>query len=148
MGALPNPVSSSRSVRAQERQSQSARRQTQPPTKRPARKLSLNADTLTKGHPRAQFWESGVMLGVNVVLMGTAIVTLTHLIPYQMTQQAKLQELRSEESNMAQSLENLKQEYERSKSPEVAQRIAQEQGNLMRINQKRVFLIPSGQKVQ
>jgi hypothetical protein len=148
MGALPNPVSSSRSVRAQERQSQSARRQAQSPTKRPARKLSLNAETLTKDHPRAQFWESGVMLGMNILLMGTAIVTLTHLIPNQMTQQAKLQELRSEESNMAQSLKDLKQEYERSKSPEVAQRIAQEQGNLMRANQKRVFLIPAGQKVQ
>jgi hypothetical protein len=148
MGALPNPVSSSRSVRAQERQSQSARRQAQSPTKRPARKLSLNAETLTKDHPRGQFWESGVMLGMNILLMGTAIVTLAHLIPYQMTQQAKLQELRSEESNMAQSLQDLKQEYERSKSPEVAQRIAQEQGNLMRANQKRVFLIPAGQKVQ
>jgi hypothetical protein len=148
MGALPNPVSSSRSVRAQERQSQSARRQAQSPTKRPARKLSLNAETLTKDHPRAQFWESGVMLGMNILLMGTAVVTLTHLIPHQMTQQAKLQELRSEESNMAKSLQDLKQEYERSKSPEVAQRIAQEQGNLMRVNQKRVFLIPAGQKVQ
>jgi hypothetical protein len=148
MGALPNPVSSSRSVRAQERQSQPARRQAQSPTKRPARKLSLNAETLTKDYPRAQFWESGVMLGMNILLMGTAIVTLAHLIPNQMTQQAKLQELRSEESNMAQNLENLKQEYERSKSPEVAQRIAQEQGNLMRANQKRVFLIPAGQKVQ
>jgi hypothetical protein len=148
MGALPNPVSSSRSVRAQGRQSRSAGRQAQSPTKRPARKLSLNAETLTKDHPHGQFWESGVMLGMNILLMGTAIVTLAHLIPYQMTQQAKLQELRSEESNMAQNLEDLRQEYEQSKSPEVAQRIAQEQGNLMRANQKRVFLIPAGQKIQ
>lgn len=87
------------------------------------------------------------MLGMNILLMGTAIVTLAHLIPYQMTQQAKLQELRSEESNMAQTLENLKKEYELSQSPEVAQRIAQEQGNLMRANYKRVFTIPA-QKVQ
>ncbi len=148
MGALPNPVSSSRSLRAQDRQSQAVHRQSPSPAKRSARKLSLNAETLTKNHPRAQFWESGVMLGMNIVLMGTAIATLAHLIPHQMTQQAKLQELRSEESNMAQSLENLKQEYERSQSPEIAQRIAQEQGNLMRANQKRVFYIPSGQKVQ
>jgi hypothetical protein len=148
MGALTNPVSSSRSPRVQDRQSQAVHRQAQSPAKRSARKLSLNADTLTKNHPRAQLWESGVMLGMNILLMGTAITTLAHLIPHQMTQQAKLQELRSEESHMAQNLENLKQDYERSKSPEMAQRIAQEQGNLMRVNQKRVLWIPSGQKVQ
>ncbi len=88
------------------------------------------------------------MLGMNILMMGTAIATLAHLIPHQMTQQAKLQELRFEESSMAQNLKDLKQEYEQSKSPEMAQRIAQEQGNLMRANQKRVFYIPSGQKVQ
>jgi hypothetical protein len=147
MGALPNPVSSSRSPRAKDRQSQSARRQAQSPAQRPARKLSLNADALTKDLSRARFWESGVMLGMNILLMGTAIVTLAHLIPYQMTQQAKLQELRSEESNMAQTLANLKKEYELSQSPEIAQRIAQEQGNLMRANYKRVFTIPA-QKIQ
>ncbi len=127
-----------------------ALRQKREAAKRPAKEQKVRSKVakLAKDHPLNLLWESGVILGVNVVLLGTAIVTLANLIPNHMTQQAKLQELQSEESSMTKNLQQLKQEYELNKTPEMAQRIAQEQGNLLRANQKQVILINPPQKVQ
>jgi hypothetical protein len=97
----------------------------------------------------ARLWESGLILSMNTVLIGTAVVTLAHLVPYQFNQRAKLQEISREESQVAQNLQNLKQTYQRSQSPETAQRIAQEQGSLMRADQLKVFPLSQGvQQVQ
>jgi hypothetical protein len=97
----------------------------------------------------SRIWESGFILGMNGVLIGTALVTLANLVPNQLTQHAKLKEISREESQVAQNLQELQQTYQRSQSPETAQRIAQEQGSLMRADQLKVFQIPEGtQQVQ
>lgn len=88
-------------------------------------------------------WESGFILGMNLLLMGTAVVTLAHLVPHQFSQQAKLQELRQEKSQVAQNLQTLKQDYIRGQSPAEAKRIAEDQGNLMQPNRMQVFWLKS-----
>jgi cytoskeletal protein RodZ len=99
----------------------------------------LRSELLQPDSHAAKVWESGLILGVNAVLIGTALVTLAHLVPYQMTQQAKLKEVSKENAQVSQNLQRLQQDYKRSQSPEAAQRIAEDQGNLMQPNQKQVY---------
>jgi hypothetical protein len=87
-----------------------------------------------------KLWESGMALGINLVLISTAIVTLTHLLPYQLTQHAKLKEIRAEESNLSQDIQTLEQSYKQNQTPDAAQRIAQQQGNLMPVGRLSVVL--------
>ncbi len=148
MSALPNSSPSPRDRTAKHPQTDPSRR------KQPARKQERAQKDDSAAAPRAnehaaRLWESGLILGMNAVLIGTAAVTLAHLVPYQLTQRAKLQEISREESQIAKSLQELQQTYQHSQSPETAQRIAQEQGSLMPANQLKVFQIPqSSQKVQ
>ena len=107
--------------------------------------VSKKSAISTKAEPRpvpTKLWESGMILGVNVVLISTALVTLTHLVPFQLNQHAKLKEIRAEESSLAQDIKALEESYERNQTPEAAQRIAQQQGNLMPINHLSVVLTP------
>jgi hypothetical protein len=144
MSALPNSIPSPRDRRSKQQLAQ-------------RRQLSKNqggADKaqskVTSAHDhKARVWESGLVLGMNAVLIGTAIVTLANLVPYQLTQREKLKEISREESQVAQSLQELQETYKRSQSPETAQRIAQEQGSLMKADQLKVFQVPqSPQRVQ
>jgi hypothetical protein len=135
MSALPNPVPPSR--KAQRQSALAAQR---------AQRLSGNAKpasakTSSDVRPAStKLWESGMVLGVNTVLISTAIVTLAHLVPHQLTQHAKLKQIRAEESSLAQDIQTLQQNYEQNMSPEAAQRVAQQQGNLMPANQMNVVL--------
>jgi hypothetical protein len=148
MSALPKSVPSPRDRRAKDPSADPAHRKKSVRRQERAQK----ADSATAPRPNehtARLWESSLILGMNAVLIGTAAATLAHLVPYQLTQRAKLQEISREESQIAQSLQELQQTYQSSQSPETAQRIAQEQGSLMRANQLKVFQIPqSSQKVQ
>jgi hypothetical protein len=151
MSALPKSASSPQSRGPKDQEKLSALRQKRAAAKRPPKEkqeVKSKVAAIAKDHPLTLLWESSAILGVNVLLLGTAIVTLVNLIPNQMTQQAKLQELRAEESSISKNLQQLKQDYERNQTPEMAQRIAQEQGNLLRANQKQVILITPTQKVQ
>lgn len=96
----------------------------------------------------AKLWESGMVLGVNAILIGTAVVTLAHLVPYQLRQHAKLKEIRAEESSLSQNIQALEHSYEQNKSPEAAQRVAQQQGNLMPIGRMNVILTEPAVKAQ
>ncbi|WP_404789917.1 hypothetical protein [Altericista sp. CCNU0014] len=148
MSALPNSVPSPRDRGSKHPSTDRARRKSS--SRRRDREQQADSAAVARSEEHtARIWESGLILGVNAVLIGTAAVTLANLVPYQLTQRAKLQEIRREESQIAQSLQELQQTYQRSQSPETAQRIAQEQGSLMRANQLKVFQIPqSPQKVQ
>ncbi len=144
MSALPNSVPSPRDRRSKQLLAQ--RRQLSKNQSGAAKERSK----ATSAHDhKARVWESGLVLGMNAVLIGTAIVTLANLVPYQLTQREKLKEISREESQVAQSLQELQETYKRSQSPETAQRIAQEQGSLMKADQLKVFQIPqSPQRVQ
>ncbi len=114
-----------------------------------ARRLSegsLNVAPKKLVEPRpapTKLWESGMILGVNVVLISTALVTLTHLVPFQLSQHAKLKEIRAEESSLSQDIKALEQNYAQNQTPEAAQRVAQQQGNLMPLNHLSVVLTPN-----
>lgn len=148
MSALPNSAPSPRDRRSKHPASDPSRRKPSD-RKRERAQTSASVPAAQANEHTARLWESGLILGMNAVLIGTAAVTLANLVPYQLTQSAKLKEISREESQIAQNLQELQQTYQRSQSPETAQRIAQEQGSLMRANQLKVFQIPqSSQKVQ
>ena len=148
MSALPNSIPAPRDRRSKSQTDQLARRRQQA-KKNQNRFQERSVSTPVVNDYKARIWESGLILGMNVLLIGTALVTLANLVPNQLTQQAKLKEISREESQVAQNLQELQQSYQRSQSPETAQRIAQEQGSLMRANQLKVFQIPEeNQKVQ
>lgn len=144
MSALPNLVPPSRqrqsSLAAQRAERLSGIKAVQSPSTLAGRAEARLAST--------KLWESGMVLGVNAVLISTAIVTLAHLVPYQLTQHAKLKEIRAEESTLSLDIQTLKQSYEQNQSPEAAQRVAQQQGNLMPADQVNVVLTHPAAKAQ
>jgi hypothetical protein len=148
MSALPNSIPAPRDRRSKSQTDQLARRR-QKAKKNQNRFEERSSSAPVVNDYKARLWESGLILGMNVVLIGTALVTLANLVPNQLTQRAKLKEISREESQVAQNLQELQQTYQRSQSPETAERIAQEQGSLMRADQLKVFQIPDGeQKIQ
>lgn len=144
MSALPNSIPSPRDRRSKQQLAQ--RRQLY---KNQSGADKARSKAASAHDHKARVWESGLVLGMNAVLIGTAIVTLANLVPYQLTQREKLKEISREESQVAQSLQELQETYKRSQSPETAQRIAQEQGSLMKADQLKVFQVPQSlQRVQ
>jgi Pyruvate/2-oxoacid:ferredoxin oxidoreductase gamma subunit len=149
MSALPNSIPSRRDLRSKSQSDQLSRRRQLAQKNQNRVKEERSTSASVAYDYKARVWESGLILGMNVVLIGTALVTLANLVPNQLTQRAKLKEISREESQVAQNLQALQQTYQRGQSPEMAQRIAQEQGSLMRADQLKVFQIPQGdQKVQ
>jgi hypothetical protein len=147
MSALPNPSPAPRR-RSKSQSDQLARRRKLSQEKNRFQQENRSASAVVNDYA-SRIWESGFILGMNGVLIGTALVTLANLVPNQLTQHAKLKEISREESQVAQNLQELQQTYQRSQSPQTAQRIAQEQGSLMRADQLKVFQIPEGtQQVQ
>jgi|GEM_PF-3359454 len=89
----------------------------------------------------ARTTETATVLGVNVILIGTCLYTLSHMLPHQLTQQAKLQEIKGEVSRTTEQIEQLKRAHERSLTPEVSRRISEEQGHLIRKNKRNLVWI-------
>lgn len=94
-------------------------------------------------HPKfiACTTEAATVLGVNVLLIGTCLHTLGNMLPHQLTQEAKLQEIKGEVSRTSAQIEQLKQSHERSLIPEVSRRISEEQGHLIRKNKRNLVWI-------
>jgi hypothetical protein len=136
MSALPNPAPKSRNQRLDKRKlGQMQRRLRSVPDQ-------ARVEVTRPTSQRAHLWESGLILGMNTVLISTALVTLAQLIPFQLTQQAKLKEISAEQTQVKQNLQRLKQDYQRGQSPESALRIAEDQGNLMKANRKQIYWMP------
>jgi hypothetical protein len=108
----------------------------------------VNAQAIARRHTSQIIFESTAILGVNLVLIGTAVFTLANLIPQQLTQNQKLQEVRLEEVQVANQIQDLNQAHERSQDPQVQRRIAEEQGSFMRADKQQVVLMNSAKKVQ
>ncbi len=146
MSALPNPIPPSRQAQRQSTlAAQRAQRLSGGKASKPS--SSFKAASEVTSAP-TKLWESGMVIGVNTILIGTAIATLAHLVPHQLTQHAKLKQIRAEESSLAQDIQTLQQNYEQNMSPEAAQRVAQQQGNLMPANQVNVVLTHPSAKAQ
>lgn len=88
-----------------------------------------------------QALEVTTKLGINLLCATVAISSLVHLLPYQLEQQAKLQDIRSEVSQTAHRVDELQTRYKRSFDPNVAKQIVQEQSQLIEVHQRKIVWI-------
>jgi uncharacterized protein YpmB len=90
---------------------------------------------------RTQVLEVTTQLGVNLVLGGFAAVSLIHLIPYQLKQQAKLQTLQAEVKSAQSRVDLLQAQYQNSLNPQTVSQIVEQQNNLIRTNQRKIVWV-------
>lgn len=83
--------------------------------------------------------ESSVKLAVNLLLSGAAIVALVQLLPHQLSQRAKLQDLRAEVGTTEQRVSRLRSDFNRYFDPYQARSIMQEQTNRVDANQRAII---------
>jgi hypothetical protein len=107
----------------------------------PQRNSRRNSKRLPKTDPGVAV-EIGMKLVVNGILSVAAIAALVRLLPYQFTQQAKLQEIRLEVSETEARVNTLRQNFNRYFDPTQAKKVMQEQSPRLDPNQRRVILLP------
>jgi hypothetical protein len=101
-------------------------------------RLSNSAQTPRQANHRSHAIESAIMLGVNFLLGGIAIAGLAQLVPQSLSDQAKVQSLDTEVKQTKQRVNDLQVTYKLNSDPKQFQRIAQEEGNLIAANQRRI----------
>jgi hypothetical protein len=90
-------------------------------------------------HPyRAVAGETTAKLVVNLVLCAAAITGLVQLLPYHLSQQAKLREVRSEVKRAEERVKNLRTDFSHSFDSGQAQSIMQEQSYLVDPSKRQV----------
>jgi uncharacterized membrane-anchored protein YhcB (DUF1043 family) len=88
-------------------------------------------------------------LGVNVLLGIIAISTLIKLVPYNLTQQKRLEEVRSEVVKLDERVDELRAEFDRHFDPHQSMHVMQEQSARVNPNQRQiVWLTPSATTAQ
>lgn len=85
--------------------------------------------------------EASTKLGVNLLLAAIAVSALAQLLPYQLTQREKLQEMQAEVNLTSQRINQLEVQYKRSSQPQEVKRIVQEQSNLIDASNHKVVWI-------
>lgn len=90
---------------------------------------------------RAVCLEIALKLVVNGALIWIAIATLAELIPYQLAQQSKLREIRSEVENTERRVDIWRDRFSRSFDPLQAESIIQEQTNLSHPNRRPIVWV-------
>lgn len=91
--------------------------------------------------------ETTARLAVNVVLCAAAIAGLVKLLPYHLSQQAKLRELRTEVKRTDERVKSLRADFGRTFGPGQAKSVMQEQSYRVDPNQRPVYLQePSSQE--
>ncbi len=85
--------------------------------------------------------ENTAKLFVNIVLVAGAVSALAKLLPYNISQQAKLQEISTEVKLTESRVTALQADFNRSFDPEQAKKIMQEQSSRVDPKQRPVFLI-------
>jgi cell division protein FtsB len=86
--------------------------------------------TQNRVEQRTQMVETVFIVGINSLLIGVGIYTLSNLLPHQLAQHQKLQAIRAEAAETNLRIEQLKSDYKSSFSARERQRIAEEQGYL------------------
>lgn len=90
---------------------------------------------------RVMALETTAKLTVNVVLSAIAIAGLVKLLPYQLSQQEKLQEIHSEVQQTEARVNRLRTDFNRYFDPQQATIIMQEQSNRVAPEQRQVILL-------
>lgn len=128
MNALPSPPPNS--ARLQRRISRQSLRQTSKRAKSPYRVVAV---------------EIGAKLGVNLLLAIAAGVTLVRLVPYNISQQAKLAELQAETTKAEERVNVLQESFNRYFDPHQVNIIMQEESNRISENQRRIIFLQPDQ---
>lgn len=100
----------------------------------------------TKRHTRsdrALAIEIAIKLIANSVLSIAALAALVKLLPYQFSQQAKLQEIRLEVNETEAEVHTLRSNFHRYFDPTQAKKVMQEQSPRLDPNQRRIVLMPA-----
>lgn len=116
----------------------------QSPTKpnlRPKKPLTRPVDARRQHSQTSQFWETIALLTVSVLLSSVAIVSLYKMISLQVSQQAKLREVRSEVNRVEARVNRLQAQYDRNHDPQESSRIVEEQSSLIEAQQLRVVWV-------
>jgi ribonuclease D len=115
-----------------------------PPTRQPVeprRRTAPRAQRRPRHHSyRSIAGETTARLAVNFVLCAAAIAGLVQLLPYHLSQQAKLREVRAEVKRSEERLNSLRADFRRSFDPGQAKSVMQEQSYRVDANQRPVFL--------
>lgn len=106
-----------------------------PPPVRPRRAASHRAKQQRKQSQRAIATEVGAKLAVNVVLAIAAVSALSRLIPYNLTQQKKLEQLQTEVEVVENRVDQLQNEFTYYFDPQQTARGMQRQSNRLFPNQ-------------
>jgi outer membrane murein-binding lipoprotein Lpp len=85
--------------------------------------------------------ENTAKLVVNMVLVVGVVSALVKLLPYNLSQQTKLQEISTEVNQTEKRVTDLRADFNRSFAPEQAQKIMAEQSNRVDPKQRPIFLI-------
>lgn len=83
---------------------------------------------------------------VNIVLSAAAIAGLVQLLPYHLSQQAKLREIRAEVKRTEGRVHNLRSDFSRSFDPGQAKSVMQEQSYRVDPNQRQIVWQEQGPK--
>ncbi len=81
---------------------------------------------------------------VNLGLVGGGLVALMQLLPYYFSQQEKLTALEQAEKAAQARVTQLQQELKQDRHPQAQERIAQEDANLIRPDQRRIVWVKPG----
>ncbi len=93
-------------------------------------------------HPyRGIALENTAKLVVNMVLVAGAVSALVKLLPYNISQQAKLQEISTEVQQTESRVADLQTDFKRSFAPEQAKIIMAEQSSRVDPRQRPVFIV-------
>jgi outer membrane murein-binding lipoprotein Lpp len=90
--------------------------------------------------------ETTAKLTANVVLSAVAIAGLVKLLPYQLSQQEKLQEIQTEVQQTETRVNRLRTDFNRYFDPQQATIIMQEQSNRVAPGQRQVILVDKSTK--
>lgn len=97
---------------------------------------------------QARALEIIVMLAVNALLSATAVVALVQLIPYQRSQQAKLQEIQSQVEVAQERVDQVQGQFNRNFDPQQARQIMQEQTNRIDPKQRQVVWVQTNPEAE
>jgi outer membrane murein-binding lipoprotein Lpp len=120
----------------------SAQPSLRPPNPRSSRRAASRRSP--RSPYRAAAIEGSMRLGVNLVLGIVAISALVRLLPYNLAQQQRLNEIRSEVAKLDQQVDQLRAEFNRHFDPQQTMHVMQEQSARVNPNQRQIiWLSPS-----
>jgi cell division protein FtsL len=123
---------------------QPSRRPSSPPSqslRRRPRRASASSRRSSRDPHQATAIEVSVRLGVNVLLGIIAVSTLIKLVPYNLSQQQRLGEVRSEVAKLDQRVDELRAEFDRHFDPQQSMHVMQEQSARVNPNQRQIIWV-------